>query len=389
VFNCAVSGDEIDFCNTSRCCDFRGGITVAKPVFINSPEDSNARAIVGNWIITNDWSPVPYNELGKNDGIGSSITVQGELLNPNNIIIYSGSVVTAATMKVTTSTYPAYLNNGRLVISGMIDISNTEADFKLARVDSDNATIIAGGIVYNTSSWAVLNAKALVLGADGISFNSTLNNNLNFTGTPTLYASGAATTLHAGKDDKQAYTIGNGKTLTVCTTRFDSTEPSTITIDGKVLGYYRRSYTGGMAVTGNGTLVFNSASTFTGALAVRDTATVKVNAACTPGTGEITLGAGTTLSLIATGSVFSPIANIVNIPTGEGEIATINLDGRRLMCGEQVICTLGELPEGCNVADHVTVTGTALRGRKCTVKVGEGNNLVVDIISDGMRVIIR
>ena len=384
VFNCAVSGNEIDFINTTQCCEFRGGITLATPIFANSPENAHARAIVGKWIITSDWSPVSYNELGRDDAIGSSITVQGEFLNPNNIVIYSGSVVTAATMKATSSTYPAYLNNGRLVINGLMDIANTSKDFSLARTDGDNATIIAGGIVFNTGKWPYLNAKTLVLGVDGIKFDSTKNNNLRFSGTPTLYASGVATTLHAGKDDLQAYSIGDGKTLTVCTTKFDSSEPSTITIDGKILETYNVTghYAGGMAVTGCGTLVFNSESTFNGGLSVGGTATVKVNEGCTPGSGVITLGAGTKLVLTANSSTYQ-LPNTLNLPT-EG-VATIRIDGKRLRTGNNVIATIGS---GATENVALDMNSAALDGRKATLRV-EGGKLILNIQSSGFMIIVR
>ena len=384
VFNCVVSGNEIDFINTTHCCEFRGGITVETPVFANSPANANARAIVGKWTITSYWSPMSYNELGRDDAIGSSITVQGELEDPNNIVIYSGSVVTAATMKATSSTYPAYLNNGRLVVNGLMEIKNTSSDFYLARQNSDNATIIAGGIVFNTSKWPYLNAKTLVLGVDGIKFDSTKNNNLRFSGTPTLYASGVATTLHAGKDDLQAYSISDGKTLTVCTTKFDSSEPSTITIDGKILETYNVTghYAGGMAVTGCGTLVFNSASTFNGGLSIGGTATVKVNEGCTPGSGAITLGVGTKLVLTANSSTYQ-LSNTLNLPT-EG-VATIRIDGKRLRTGDNIIATIGS---GATENVALDMNSVALDGRKATIRV-EGDKLILNIQSSGFMIIVR
>ena len=376
VFNCAVSGNEIDFRNTSHCCEFRGGITLASATFTGTASET-AKGLVGKWHFTEGWTPVSNNRIYGN----SSVTVDGELLNSNNMSIESGAVVTAATMRATTSTYPVYNNSGRLVITGMIDIQAT-ADFSLARQESQNATIIAGGIVYNTGNWPWLNAKTLVLGADGIKFDSSHNNNLRFSGTPTLYARDAATTLHKGKDDRQAYTIDNGKTLTVCTTQFDSSEPSTITIDGKIVGKYDNNHTGGMAVTGCGTLVFNSVSTFTGGLSVGGTATVKVNEGCTPGSGVITLGAGTKLVLSATSNTYT-LNNALNLPT-EGT-ATIRIDGRRLKSGPHVIA-----PVASGTADNVVFDGnsTALAGRKATLRV-EGGKLYLTIKPDGTMIIVR
>ena len=384
VFNCAVSGNEIEFNNTTYCCDFRGGITLATPTF-GGTASNNARGLVGNWHFTGGWTPVPNNYIMGN----SSVTVAGELLDPSNMSIDAGCVVTAATMRATTSTHSAWNNSGRLVVTGNMNIQNTSADFALARQNTQDATIIAGGIVYNTPKWQWLNAKTLVVGEDGINFDSSHNTLLRFSGTPTLYAAGATTTLHAGKDDLQAYSIKSGEMLTVCTTQFDSQEPSTITIDGKILQTYSTSSTsfnGGMAVTGNGTLVFNSESTFTGGLTVGGTATVKVNALCTPGSSDITLGAGTTLALTATSNTFSPLANAVALPTGENEKATIRIDGERLKSGNHTI-----LSSVSGATDNVAIdlTSPALEGRNATLSV-DGTDLVLTIEpKNGFILIVR
>jgi hypothetical protein len=261
----------------------------------------------------------------------------------------------------------------------MVDIANTSKDFSLARTDGENATIIAGGIVYNTSKWPWLNAKTLVVGADGISFDSSHNNNLRFSNNAgvTLYARDAVTTLHAGRDDLQAYTINNDTTLTICTTQFDSSEPSTITIDGKILG----TNTSGMAVTGCGTLVFNSASTFNGGLTVGGTATVKVNAGCTPGTGAITLGNGTNLALTSTSNEFTPLANTLNLPT-DG-VATIRIDGARLRSGDHVIAPVAS---GTEVA--IDTNSAALASRKSSLEVKDGN-IVLSVKPKPMVIVVR
>ena len=380
VFNCAVSGNEIDFSNTAHCCEFRGGITVEKPFFSNSSENDNARAIVGDWTITSDWSPVSYNELGRDDATGSSITVLGELQDPHNIVIHPGSVLTAETMKVTSSTYSAYRNNGRLVIKGLMNIANTSKDFSLARKDGDNATIIAGGIVYNTGKWPYLNAKTLVVGADGIKFDSTHDSRLRFSNSAgiSLYPRDATLTLggaNAGKT--QVYMINTGTTLAVSTKRFESDESATVTVDGIIANHAN----GGMAVTGCGTLVFNSVSTFTGGLTVGDTATVKVNEGCTPGSGTITLGAGTKLVLTANSSTYQ-LSNTLNLPT-EGT-ATLRIDGTRLRSGDdQEIATVAS---GTGVA--LDPNSTALAGRKATLRVEEGK-LILNIVSDGTVIIVR
>lgn len=326
VFNCAVSGTAIDFHNATTRCEFWGGVTVGSATF-SGPNNKYAKGIAGIWRFTDGWTPVAYNEIGQAAASGqalasgSSVTVAGELLNPNNIVIKEGCVVTAATMRATNSSfsYVAYENSGRLVINGTIDIS-TSADYALARTSKaadykndytadHNSTIIAGGIEFNTTSWKTLNAKTLVVGEDGIKCTSK-SYHLNFNGAPTLYAKDAELTIYGAKDDNTIYTIANDKTLTICTTRFESSPaaPATITIDGRFrkgwLNSLEYQYTNGvMAVTGCGKVVFNSVSDFTGGLAIGDTATVAVNAGCTPGHGTVTVGATATLEVPASETV--------------------------------------------------------------------------------------
>ncbi len=376
-FKVPVSGEAVVISNTTTYCVFTGGLTVDSVTF--GVAENNKAYIYGTWHIKGDWHPVTGNSVQD----GASVTVDGALLNPNSLGITAGSVVTAATMRATTSPYPVYNNSGRLVVTGMVDIANTSSDFSFARQDGQDATIIAGGIVFNTSKWPWLNAKTLVVGADGISFDSSHNNNLRFSNNAgvTLYARDAVTTLHAGRDDLQAYTINNDTTLTICTTQFDSSEPSTITIDGKILETFNVTghYSGGMAVTGNGTLVFNSESTFTGGLMVGDTATVQVNAGCTPGTGAITLGAGTKLALTATSKEFS-LANTLKLPTTG--TATIRIDGTRLKSGDHEIATVAS---GTNVT--IDQDSEALAGRKASLDV-KNDKLVLSIVSPGTILLI-
>ena len=135
-----------------------------------------------------------------------------------------------------------------------------------------------------------------------------------------------------------------------------------------------------MAVTGCGTLVFNSASTFNGGLSIGGTATVKVNEGCTPGSGAITLGAGTKLVLTANSSKYQ-LSNTLNLPT-EG-VATIRIDGKRLRTG--IIATIGS---GATENVALDMNSAALDGRKAMLRV-EGDKLILNIEPDGFRVIVR
>ena len=299
VFNCAVSGNDIDFYNTVHCCDFRGGITLASATFGGTAADL-AKGLVGVWHFTGGWTPVSNNRIYEN----SIVTVDGELLNPGSMKINSGAVVTAATMRVTTSTCSASSNNGQLVVTGTFNLANTSQDFSFAGSNSDNATIVVDKIELNTGKWSKMNAKTLVVGGGGINFTSYAHF-LQFNNSSTLYAGESTLTLGATRDNPyQAYVIDSG-TLTVNTTQFGSSVPSTTTINGKFLGKdkWNNNYTGGMAVTGNGTLVFNSASTFTGGLTVKDSATVAVRLGACPGSGAVTLEDTSTLEVSQSGTV--------------------------------------------------------------------------------------
>ena len=386
IFNCAVEGEEIDFYNDSNRCEFRGGITLTTPSF-GGANSNKARGLVGNWCFTGNWTPDTCNCVGVNDNSGSSVTVEGELLNPKDLTIMPGSIVTAATMKATGgNSYSAYENNGRLVITGMMEVEAT-SDFLLARTDTENATIIVGGIVFKTDKWPWLNAKTLVVGKDGINFDSEYNNTLRFSNSagPKLYARDETLTLGAGYEGKtQMYAINSGTTLTICTTQFESEDAATVYVDGKISNKNGgSSWSGGMAVTGKGTLVFNSQSTFSGGLVVGDTAIVKVSANCTPGTGAITLGAGTTLALTATSREFTPLANELKLPM-EG-VATIRIDGARLRSDEHVIAS--DVAGGtANVV--LDLNSTALAGREGWFEIKEGK-LYLTIKPDGTMIIIR
>ena len=296
VFDCAVSGTAIEFANDAMSCEFRGGITLAASTF-SCPNSNDARGLVGAWHFTGDWTPVPYNRLKEN----SSVTVDGEMLNSNDLAVNAGCVVTAGTLRVTTSTYPIYDNHGRLVVNGTMSIDNTTSDFLFARDDSQDSTVIAGGVVFNTGRWPRINCRTLVVGEDGINFGSLDNNVLRFSNSAgvTLYARDATTTLGAERPGKgktqQLYTINKDTFLTLCTTRFESDEAATIIVDGNIGDY--SGYNGHLYVTGDGTVAFNSASTFTGGMTVGDTATLAIKNGSQPGTGLLTIDSGATLQV--------------------------------------------------------------------------------------------
>lgn len=73
------------------------------------------------------------------------------------------------------------------------------------------------------------------------------------------------------------------------------------------------------------------------------------------------------------------------MPTGENEVATIRIDGKRLKSGDNEIATVAS---GTTANVDLDLTGTALGGRKASVRV-ENGKLVLNIESTGLMVIFR
>jgi hypothetical protein len=140
-----------------------------------------------------------------------------------------------------------------------------------AQNSSDGAVVAAGGIVVNTGYWVVMNAKSLVLGTDGISFNQSAP--FHFTNSGTVYSLGATTVL--GTEEIGSYCASNDKPLTICTTQFESDQPATITFSGNLKG--KKNYWADATVTGCGKVVFASTSTSNRGLTVNDGATLAVS----------------------------------------------------------------------------------------------------------------
>ena len=297
-FACPVSGSAITFDNDAASCRFSGGITVETPTF--AKRSGGKSDLLGTWRITaSTWTPLS----GYCIYSGDSVTVDGELLDPNNVNIYAGGTLTAASMRATSSTYPAWTNEGRFIVTGDMDIANTSKDFFLARQDAQNATLIVGGLVFNTGRYAWLNAKTLVVGEGGIRFGSS-NNELRFSNSATLYSRDGTLTLGGAQSGiTKRYSIDRGQNVTFDTTKYGTADvPATFNIDGVIRVNSTDGYTGGMVVKGCGKVVFNSVSTFAGGLAVSNSATVAVNAGMQPGGGAVTLSDASTLEVAQSGT---------------------------------------------------------------------------------------
>lgn len=158
-----------------------------------------------------------------------------------------------------------------------------------------------------------------------------------------------------------------------------------ITIDAITMA----DYTPAIIVSGKGTLQVNNGNVNIQQppITVKDSATLAFGANGSLGTGDITLGAGTTLALTATSSRSETlIANTLNLPTGEEGAARIRIDGKRLRSGDNVIAAVGTAATSANVA--LDANSSALAGRKATLRV-DGGNLILNIEPNGTLIIIR
>ena len=130
--------------------------------------------------------------------------------------------------------------------------------------------------------------------------------------------------------------------------------------------------TAGRTVTIEADCGSSGAKTFSGA------GKVAVASGVSLGTGEITLGDGTTLALTATSSMFTALTNALNLPT-DGT-ATIRVDGEWLKSGNHTI--LSNVAAGATANVAIDLTSPALAGRKATLAVN-GSNLVLTIEPNG------
>ena len=187
----------------------------------------------------------------------------------------------------------------------------------------------------------------------------------------------------------------------------DSSIGHTITLNGRIRTTSDAS-SSAVTIKGCGTVVVNTTGSNSGlteeeqntyiasgkTLSVTDTATLQINAGKKiTGNGTISLAAGTKLAFVSTGREFAT-PDIVPVTLPAEGAATIRIDGTRLRSGEHVLCTLASVPE--NLADHVTVTGEALNGRRYEVKAVEVTEnettvtkLVANIQSAGLMLIFR
>lgn len=418
TFNVPVSGNAIDIYNTSTHCAFRGGITLGSATFGGANTEA-ARALAGAWTFTGGdaytWTPVANNRVMDN----SSVTVEGQLLNPSSLVIDSGCVVTAATLRATGNAKSAITktNNGSLVVTGECRI-DASADCYLAYPADDSqensATVEFGSYIANNSGgWPRINAKDIIVGAGGISIPFASGEHIVvLAGSPVLHSRTGEFSIDQSSSQSY-YTANSRNTTTIDTTQYGTEDvPAEVTINARFCKRFGSStYIGGaMNVTGCGTLLFNSVSDFTGGLTVTDTATVAVNPGKQPGAGTVTVNNGATLQVAQSGTVAlaggltladgaalgfnftarqtAPVLNVT------GKTVTLNgnknitvkvsaADGIRPKGGSY------DLTSGGNFTGATVLLAADAPNWVKSVSVNEDGNIVLDVKLTGFRLIVK
>ena len=289
-FKTAVTADALSVSNTTTYCVFTGGLTVNSVSFAETGNDKCS--IYGVWHIRDNWTPVSGNALYN----GASVTVDGALLNPNNLSINSGCVVTAATLNATGScNHLSYWSHGRLVVTGACSIETSTDCYLVREADNSSSTMEFGSLYANTpSKWTYASAKSIIVGAGGI----TCDTRVQCSSGPALYS---RTGRFSVKGTSNFGCDSSG--LTIHTTQYETENtPATIVFDIPVAN---RSDTnkGKIEIKGCGTVLFNSVSTFSNGLTVSAGATVAVNPGMRPGNGTVTVRGGATLQVAQSGTV--------------------------------------------------------------------------------------
>ena len=290
-FKAAVVADALTISNTTTYCVFTGGLEANSVQFA---ETGNNKAYIGGvWRIKGDWHPVVGNSVRS----GASVTVEGALLNPDNLSIESGSVVTSATLRATeTCGHLAYRNlNGRLVVTGECNIQTTSDCYFVREADNSGSTFEFGSLYANTpGKWTYASAKNIIAGAGGIKCDKWVQ----FCSGPALYSRSGGFSVTG-----TSYFGCDSSGLTIHTTQYETENtPATIAFDIPVADRSSGNK-GWIEVKGCGTVLFNSVSTFSNGLTVTNTATVAVNPGMCPGNGTVTVRGGATLQVAQSGMV--------------------------------------------------------------------------------------
>ena len=243
-----------------------------------------------------------------------------------------------------------------------------------------------------------------VIGKNGLTFpGSRSRSNCRFytqNASATLYSSDDWTLANSGRSNTTGgdFEVCSNSSLTIDTSDYDDptnvSKAHTVTLKGRIKA------DGNLTIAGCGKVVFDEeganpsldeiykhSSVASGkTIFVTDTATLKINAGKKiTGNGTVSLAAGTTLALTAISKDFTPCIDPSLALPATGT-ATICIDGTRLRSGNHLIATVAS-----GTADNVVLdlSGKALDGRRATFRVDENNNLILNIQSNGMMVVVR
>ena len=312
-----------------------------------------------------------------------------------------------------------YSNEGIVEVGGMVRFrANSLVNRAVSTVcqyavtTADTTPIIANGIAYHAdkqsnNSWypdyLAANLGSMnngagnwVVGEAGLSFP--VSRDIDYSGfrifgqQDVALHSSANWTLDESyrKYGTDLYIRDSGK-VTIDTTDYnDHTTSRTVTLKGYINA--QGSAATPLTITGCGTVVLDSktannhTNVVTGAIAVTDGAMLQINKdVVVGGNGTISLAAGTTLALPANVDRTFTTREIVPVTLPEEGKATLKIDAEHsLRIGEYVI--LNSVPAG--YAEHLAVEGTALGGRKASLK-DDGENLVLDVKSAGVMLVFR
>ena len=396
-FKVAVTADTLTISNTTTYCVFSGGLT-ANSVSFEVPDNTKS-AIYGVWHIKGDWHPVKGNRLYD----GATVTVDGTLVDPDNLSISAGCTVTAAALYTSGShNHIGYINEGRLVVTGQLKIEASEDCFLVREGQGGKATVEFGSYYANTpGKWARINAKNVIVGAGGM-YCAT---QVHFVESPVLHSRAEGFSIDAANGI--CYSGDSAGVTTINTTQYGTEDvPATVTINAV---YKKQSNTnpGAMTVTGCGTVLFNSVSTFSNGLTVTNTATVAVNPGMRPGDGTVTVRTNATLQVAQSGTVAlnggltlddgaalgfnftekrtAPVLDV----TGK----TVTLNGTVVV---KISATEGIRPKGGN---HTLTSGGKFAGATVSLAAGAptwvkgvsvvDGEIVLNVKSTGMVIIVK
>ncbi|MBO7684001.1 MAG: hypothetical protein J6T51_04675 [Kiritimatiellae bacterium] len=429
-FKVPVSGGTVDLVNASMSCTFTGGFTAVNPVFANSAEAENARGFSGSWTVTDgSWSAIS-NMVVSSDG---NVYLPNGIGDIKEIAVRSGGTLHAskASYPMGSATYLCRKCDGVVEIDELEAIGTVELTAPFNQTSS--GILRVGKFLNNATKFVRLNNMTVVMGAGGFVYGLDANSNpaawdgfvvgggddatiwpsADYSIGLNANASGdAKSSSNARNDFGIGYSQGDSSVLTLHTTDYDDrTTPRTVTVDGVMYSTKRNSVTmmGAVRVYGCGKVVFNSYSTFGKGITVYDTATLAVSAGCRPGSGMVTMNAGTTFEVAESGTV--SLGDELKLADGAAlgfnftkrVVPTLDMTGKTVTLGEngtvvvKVSAVDGERPKG---GANVLTVGGNFAGANVSlaegapkwvngVSVNADGNIVLDVKPMGLVVIIE